>query len=274
MPLIMHCHGPYPPAGPDQKSPAEGGPIPDIRNDGVIEPVAAQVSVPAASSASTPVSITFPWEEGNYELSARTGFPDSAGCKGEVVEGSYLLSTRIVTPLLLDLLDASVPVTKGYRLRGGEEVAGLSTVYDGSFFITRESPGGEQRAVIFAHPPWGEGRVGYVFADYDVALPADTRPALTFCMGIRDGAQSTDGVIYRVVAIASDGAAAELFSQQYNEHRWQPVTVDLWRYAGQRITLRLITDCGPADDTNADHALWAEPRVVDEEGRLEVKGGG
>jgi hypothetical protein len=36
------------------------------------------------------------------------------------------------------------------------------------------------------------------------------------------------------------------------------------------VQLELVTDCGPANDTNADHSLWGEPKVVEEEPRLRV----
>jgi hypothetical protein len=58
------------------------------------------------------------------------------------------------------------------------------------------------------------------------------------------------------------GKAGEVFSRHYRDLHWEPVSVDLAPFAGQRIRLKLIADCGPANDTTADHALWAAPGVV------------
>lgn len=53
-----------------------------------------------------------------------------------------------------------------------------------------------------------------------------------------------------------------MFSRHHAELRWEPVTVDLKAFAGQKIRLKLIADCGPANNTTADHAFWAEPKVI------------
>jgi len=46
--------------------------------------------------------------------------------------------------------------------------------------------------------------------------------------------------------------------------------VSLALFAGQSISLKLIADCGPKDNTIADHGLWGEPRVVLSEAQLRV----
>ena len=42
------------------------------------------------------------------------------------------------------------------------------------------------------------------------------------------------------------------------EHRWEPLEADLGPWAGQAISLKLISDVGPDDDSNGDWACWAD----------------
>jgi len=102
-----------------------------------------------------------------------------------------------------------------------------------------------------------------VFAAYSIDLPREAA-VFDFWLGMRSaaGIDPTDGATYKVVVLDPAGKAHELFSEHYAARQWKRAEVDLARFAGQRIRLKLIADCGPKDNTTADHTLWGEPRVV------------
>lgn len=125
---------------------------------------------------------------------------------------------------------------------------------------------GDNRAVIQMHPPWKPGG-GTVFCDYLLKLP-DTKPLkLTFANAIRDNTAMeppSDGVLFRVwVAHGTGAQQPELLYEKFTDAKvWVPGEVDLSRYAGQTILLRLESHPGPNKDTTCDSCFWAEPMVV------------
>jgi len=119
---------------------------------------------------------------------------------------------------------------------------------------------GNQRHALAVHPAWRKGW-GDVFTDYRVALPNQAPIALDFATAIRDNTVQeppSDGVEYRVL-VKDGGAFKTLFTRFSAAKRWEPAHVDLSAYASHEITLRLVTDPGPAHDTTCDQSYWAEP---------------
>jgi len=232
------------------------------------QPEALKIPLEAGGSASAEFGIALPWAEGSHQIAA------AVEGAGRLVTCAMRLSAEVVHPLIADLSDPQRPFLRGFALRGRDEVIGGATVYDGAWYVAKEASGGVERSCLFAHPPWGDGRAGYVFALYDLSLPPGEPASFRFWMGIRDGYQSTDGVTYQVEVVDARGRAHQLLSQGHNAHAWKQVRVDLSAFAGQRVKLKLIADCGPSNDTNADHALWGDPRVVVDEPRLLVKRAG
>ena len=45
------------------------------------------------------------------------------------------------------------------------------------------------------------------------------------------------------------------------EHCWTPLEADLSPWAGQKITLELIADVGPRDNSSGDWACWTGLRL-------------
>jgi hypothetical protein len=46
---------------------------------------------------------------------------------------------------------------------------------------------------------------------------------------------------------------------------WHDLTLDLSKYAGKRVELRLVTQASPTNrmaDTNGDFLVWGQPRIV------------
>ena len=214
------------------------------------------LQVPGRDSADCRFAVSLPREPGRYEIVCR------AQCGGLSASATVPVVTEASYPVIADLLDPQLPYTRGHCIRGGQETEGLAALNDGSFEPTVGVSGGVARPCLFSHPPYGGARAGYSFAAWDITLPAERTSLLQFQTGMRDGLDATDGVTFRVVVITPQGTAAEVFSRHYRKTEWEPAEADLTAFAGKKVRLKLIADCGPKDDTTADHALWAEPKVV------------
>lgn len=109
--------------------------------------------------------------------------------------------------------------------------------------------GGVGRPGLFAHPP-EHGRIETHLPLYLPATPALCRSWI----GIRDGAKS-EGVIF---AVEVNGR--EVARQRMLPGRWEELSANLSRWAGQPVVLSLVTDAdGPFD---CDWGCWGEPRIV------------
>lgn len=182
-----------------------------------------------------------------------------AGWPGGHLSKSRYLRTTPDDGILIDLLHESyVP---GQCLRGEEEMP-----YDhpGTMaFITpsRETLDNEALDGLHIHPPYANDRVGYTFVVWEVELP-EGKPAFDFALGFRRGSTTRDGCIFKVTVIDKEGET-EVFSEHYQTvDAWAKRSVDLSAYAGQDVSIKLITDVGPNDDSYSDWALWGAPRIV------------
>ncbi|MCC6442573.1 MAG: hypothetical protein IT210_03835 [Armatimonadetes bacterium] len=227
-----------------------------------LDPSFAEVAVKGGQRAEVPIKIGLPWQAGPVEAQASGSF------NGVTASSGVRLAVDWLYPVMLDLTDRQVAYIKGYCPRGGEETIGGREAHEGSFEPSRGVSGGIEKACLFSHPPYSPSKPGYAFAVYDVEIPTGAAASLDFAMGMRDGLDATDGVTYKVVVADAGGRAHEVFSRHYKEVRWEEARADLAPFAGQKIKLKLIADCGPADDTSADHALWGDVRVVIHGGHL------
>jgi len=204
--------------------------------------------------------LPLPWAPGSYRLSA------SARLGERTVTKELPFRATWDHPVVLDLADPTTSRELGYCARGEAEKPMTGDAQQGEFRPVTMPSGNVERRSLFAHPPYSrysQKRAGYVFAIFGVTLP-DEPAAFDFWLGLRShpGLDPTDGTIYKVVVIDAAGKAHELFSEHYPRRDWKHASVELGRFAGQAIRLKLITDCGPNDNTTADHTLWGEPRVV------------
>jgi len=124
---------------------------------------------------------------------------------------------------------------------------------------------GRRREGINMHPPWHEGRVGTIAAEFPLKLP-DCRPIkLRFAHAVTPEGHG-DGVTFRVRACPLDARPCTLGEAVFARHSaaktWQPAEADLSRYAGQPIRLRLESHPGPENNTGWDSSYWAEPMLV------------
>jgi hypothetical protein len=118
---------------------------------------------------------------------------------------------------------------------------------------------GAAKHSIVMHPPWKPGG-GTIFAEFSLQLPNITPIKLVFSNAIRDNTAAeppSDGVTFRVWA---DGE--KLFERNTDSKKWLDAEVDLSKFAGKRILLRLESNPGPKRDTTCDSSFWGEPMVV------------
>jgi len=127
------------------------------------------------------------------------------------------------------------------------------------FVATRGSSGGQAKDGLFAHPPWDDehGVIGSAFAEWTLRVPEGGKPAFTFLLGLRDGAEKGDGVTF---AVQVDGKT--LLRQDWKRCEWLPCRVDLSPFAGRKVKLRLSVDKGPEGRGSFGWCLWGEPRIV------------
>ena len=122
------------------------------------------------------------------------------------------------------------------------------------------SVGGLVKRGIFAHPPFLAG-VGYTWLETEaIDLPTDPCQFHSY-IGIKDGGDLSDGVLFRVAVIDEQGKVHPLAERMGYPGRWGELTGDLGAFAGQRVQIQLIADCGPNDNTTDDWACWGEPVI-------------
>ena len=125
-----------------------------------------------------------------------------------------------------------------------------------SFSKIRVTRGGVSREAFSVHPPYNNG-AGTMFSEHLVTLP-ETKPIFfSSYVALRDLAPSeppSDGVTFAV------WVGDEKIGEKHTTGRtWEPLEVDLSRFAGQTILLRLQSDPGPKHDTTCDSAFWGTP---------------
>ena len=135
---------------------------------------------------------------------------------------------------------------------------GSSPESSASFSVGPVTRGATKQAIIM-HPPW-KPNGGTIFVEYQVELP-DVKPlTLAFANAIRDHTADeppSDGVTFRVWI-----GDQVLFERHTDSKRWVENTVDLSRYAGQRVLLRLESHPGPQRNTTCDSSYWGEPVLI------------
>jgi len=156
---------------------------------------------------------------------------------------------------------ATVPdnVKAGQRQRGQEERI-LDVKTGAGVYWTERACGDDLRRCLFMHPPY-IGGVGYSFALLEpIELPMAAM-AFRCDIGKADQSDPGDGIQFQVAVIDTLGSETKVAEQSWTRHEWTPVEVDLSRWKGQRITIKLIADVGPADNSSGDWACWSKMRI-------------
>ncbi len=153
-----------------------------------------------------------------------------------------------------------ITMTTGECLRGEAERTSDTQLTGSLIHVSEDRVGRERMPTIFMHPPYKTG-VGYAFASIPVKLP-DGKPQLAFALGFREGSTTQDGCLFKVIVIGGK-QEREVFAKQYATlEKWSHHKVDLSSFDGKAVTLKLIADVGPADNSYSDWACWGQPRVT------------
>jgi hypothetical protein len=126
-------------------------------------------------------------------------------------------------------------------------------------FSTASVNRGDTRLALQMHPAY-RPKAGTVFAEYRVKLPAGQPIRMTFYHAMRDTAPKeppSDGVTFRVWV-----GDEQVYQQHTNSHQWVPGEVDLTRFAGRDILLRLESHPGPKNSTTCDSSYWGDPTIT------------
>jgi hypothetical protein len=240
--------------------------------------LAASTDVILSTSVEGAVSTTKPTPQQTVQLEpARTkivtidlGNPVQTGSEKVTIElragearqrFSIALNTASETAALVDFPEKG---RAGFAFRGQPESWQLQNSGAGVEPRTVNA-GGVSKKATFMHPPW-QGGIGYTFAQYsDIKLP--TQPAVLRAMvGKQDGSILGDGLIYKVAVVDANNTETVVAQTAVTTHTWKPIEADLSRWAGQTISLKLITDAN--QDTSGDWGAWAEMSIVSPQTRL------
>ena len=83
---------------------------------------------------------------------------------------------------------------------------------------------------------------------------------MTFYHAIRDSGPKegrSDGVTFRVWV-----GDEQIYERHTDSHKWEPGEVDLVRFAGREILLRLESHPGPKNNTSCDSSFWGDPTII------------
>jgi hypothetical protein len=226
----------------------------------VATPVAAQVTLDGQSRtvdlvAKQPVCVEFPLKQPRKEETRQLSLTVTAGPL-RLERTAWLKTAASIVPV------AVLPETfiAGQCLRKGPETPLSPT--SGAQVARRESTcGNVTEPSLFMHPPYHQG-TGYSFALFGpIDLPAGPRAALRCKIGKADGSDPGDGILFRVAVIDAASKQSIVAEKTWIEHSWTPLEADLSRWAGQRITIQLIADVGPRNNSSGDWACWSGVRL-------------
>lgn len=115
---------------------------------------------------------------------------------------------------------------------------------------------GEVRPALQMHPAY-RPKAGTVMAEYRVKLPQQGPIRFAFYNAIRDSSPKegrSDGVTFRVWV-----GEEKVFERHTDAKVWTPGEVNLDRFAGREIRLRLESHPGPKGNTSCDSSYWGDP---------------
>jgi len=58
------------------------------------------------------------------------------------------------------------------------------------------------------------------------------------------------------------GPVPRIFARATKAHQWLEQSVPLAKYAGKRVRLKFIADCGPDDNAVTDHGRWGDIKII------------
>jgi hypothetical protein len=164
---------------------------------------------------------------------------------------------------IVDLL-AREPLEVGMKLRDAEDEVPLDVGQGASFQNRPREIAGQRLPTFFVHPPYRNGK-GYTYWVQEAEVPDSGQ--LQFAIGMGElSPERSDGVSFQVYAADASGASTgryvQIFEKMTNQHQWFPQVVSLANFAGKRVRLKFVADCGPNDNSTTDHAHWGDVCIV------------
>lgn len=157
------------------------------------------------------------------------------------------------------LTEAEMPAT-GMAVRGRAETALATESGAAVRWLPRADLGGQTHAAYLVHPPY-RGGVGYTFWQRDTEVSRGAELVLFTGMGERSPGRS-DGVTFRIMIAelhgGTPGTYRRLMEHSQVASQWIEHRVPLAEWAGKRVRLKFVSDCGPKDNAVADHSYWGD----------------
>ena len=166
---------------------------------------------------------------------------------------------------MIDLL-AREPLETGIKTRSEQREQPLDRETGAGVSFRTAEINGQSMSAVFTHPPYRSVK-GYTFWSQETTVPPDSE--LRFSIGMGElSPQRSDGVVFQVLVSemqpSGPGKYVPLFEATTNKHQWLPQSVSVKSYAGKRIRLKFVADCGPKDNATTDQAYWGGVRIVKE----------
>lgn len=166
----------------------------------------------------------------------------------------------------ITLMDESLADERcGECLRGGREQPISASSGAMVRYRQAEKIGGEIMTAYAVHPPF-KGVKGYVFWSREVHLPAREHE-LRFSLGMNEKApERSDGLWFKIYIAelqnGEPGAFQQVFEQSTKSHAWIPCSVPLSAWAGRKVVIKFVADCGPQNNATTDQGYWGDIRLV------------
>ncbi|MHB8900108.1 MAG: hypothetical protein ACYC6Y_15270, partial [Thermoguttaceae bacterium] len=145
-------------------------------------------------------------------------------------------------------------------VRGGEETPLGGDTGAALGRVGSAKLGDQTRNAYRVHPPYRD-KVGYVAWWRDATVPEAGKLEFSTGMGEKSPERS-DGVWFQVFAAPLEGDGCGPFSKVFEhtqkDFAWTDHVVDLSGWAGKRVRLKFVADCGPHDNATTDQAYWGE----------------
>jgi hypothetical protein len=153
--------------------------------------------------------------------------------------------------------------TPPFDFFGGLWQAHVGTTYNGvdgplvngaTAYLTTMTVGGASRQGIFAHPPYIGQQGGETFLEYRVPVPDGYAATLSFAGGILDGAI---GLRQGPMTFRVEINGTVEWQQDISTGGWQAGTLDLSTFMLQTVTIRFVTNPGPANNSAYAWGGWS-----------------
>lgn len=162
-------------------------------------------------------------------------------------------------------LSGKEPEETGMCVRGKKEEPIDKNTGGRVHFMPHYTIGNKSLAGYTIHPPFQGKIAGYVYWCKDVEMPAGAE--LRFSLGMAEKSPTrSDGVWFQVWAAELNGGKpgpfTKLFEKSTKAFAWIPCRVPLDKYAGKRVRLKFVADCGPNDNTVTDQGFWGDVKIA------------